>query len=167
MININEISSLYEVKKLGIDDIDDILNLYKENTYYFSCFNGLPSEDLVKEDLLSLPNGKTNDDKYFIGLYLKDALICVIDLVENYPCDNEVYIGLFMINYMFQRKGIGTGIIYELIKSLSKQNFKRIKLGCLTNNLISFAFWQKNGFTPSGKNGKYYDYDVIELERGI
>lgn len=167
MINISNLSSVYEVKRLRLEDIDEILKLYETNTMYFSLFNELPSKETVKEDLLSLPKGKTNDDKYYIGLYLKDTLICIIDMIEAYPNSDDVYIGLFMMNILFQGNGIGTSIIYELSIALSDQGFKYIKLAYLENNLLAKAFWMKNGFMPNGKTGEYKGHRVIELERKI
>lgn len=167
MINTNGLSFLYIVKRLNYDDTDQIYKVYKNNKKYFSLLDIKPDIDSIKEDLEVLPKGKTSDDKCFLGYYMFDSLICVIDLIENYPNDKDAYIGLFMIDYLYQGKGIGTNIICELCSSLSKQGFTKIKLACLKNNILAHAFWTKNGFVTNGKTGRYKNIDTIELERNL
>lgn len=167
MINIKDLSSLYSVKELSLDDKDEILNLYKGNLYYFSLLDEMPCENSIIEDLTSFPEGKTKEDKHFIGLYFMNSLMAVIDLVENYPNDKEVYIGLFMMNVMFQNRGIGSSIINELAFALDKQGFKSLKLAYLSNNMIAIAFWTKNGFISDGKVSTYKGKEVIEVERRL
>ena len=65
----------------------------------------------VREDMEALPPGKTYEDKYFLGYYDGKRLIAIMDLIDGYPDDSTLYIGLSMTNMTIQGKGIGTSII--------------------------------------------------------
>lgn len=167
MININLLFKNYYVRKLNESDLDLIMNLYKNNKYYFSILDEQPSINSIKEDIYSLPNNKEIKDKYYIGLFIKEKLIGVTDLIDGYPNEKCAYLGLFMLDFDSQNKGLGTKLINELVFSLKDQGFNSIKLAYINDNKQAEHFWLKNGFVKDGKISMYKNKSITELERKL
>ena len=146
MININELSKSYFVRKLKEDDIDLLLELCNGNTLFYKYTNAKPEIDVLIQDMKRTPNGVSIDDKYFIGFFNEDELVCVMDLIDGYPNDDIVYIGFFMMNIKYQGKGIGSKIISDVIDYFKKTKKEAIRLAIDDGNPQSNHFWKKNGF---------------------
>ncbi len=50
-------------------------------------------------------------DKFFVGVYKDNNLVAILDYITNFPKENSIYIGLFMLDKSIQNKGIGSEII--------------------------------------------------------
>ena len=146
MININELSKSYFVRKLKEDDIDLLLELCNGNTLFYKYTNAKPKKDELIQDMKRTPNGVSIDDKYFIGFFNEDELVCVIDLIDEYPNDDIVYIGFFMMNIKYQGKGIGSKIISDVTDYFKKTKREAIRLAIDDGNPQSSHFWHKQGF---------------------
>lgn len=165
MINIEQLSTVYSVRKLNDNDINDILNIMDGNPTYFKYCPPLPSVKTIKEDMLALPPHKDYNDKYYIGLFEKE-LICVIDLIDHYPNEDSLFIGFFMINKKYQKQGIGSFIIKE-IENYCLNKYHEIRLGYVKDNKESESFWIKNGFKPTGVISHQELYDVVVMSKTI
>ena len=64
----------------------------------------------------------------------------------NYPDEDAVYIGLFIIHGDFHRQGYGRGFIEEFIANMRKKGYCRIRLGVLKQNKNGLEFWTRMGF---------------------
>ena len=167
MININDLSTNYTIKNLTENDIDTIFDLYINNDKYFNYLDITPTKQSIIEDMNETPNGINIDNKYYIGYYKENKLIAVIDLIDGYPQSNEAYIGLFMINKDYQNKHIGTSIFNELKQSLKKQNFLKIRLAYINDNVEAKHFWYKLGFTEDGKTSQLLNKDITRLKLNL
>ena len=85
-------SSRYFIRKLNEGDYDDILKLMKGNPLYFEYYPPFPDKQDIIDDMYALPDGKTPEDKYYIGYFLNDRLIAVMDLIVGYPNKHTVFI---------------------------------------------------------------------------
>lgn len=155
-MNIELLTNKYTVKKLGINDCDNILALYKSNPHYFEYCPPFPTIDTVKDDLSILPNGIDISNKYFLGFYDNDQLIGIIDLITNYPDNEACFIGLFMIDSKYQGKRIGSILIEDICCCL-KEDYKYIRLAYAINNTKAKEFWNKNKFVPIKQTNTYND----------
>ena len=164
MISISDFNKNYTIKKLTENDVDIIFNLYKSNNRYFDYLGIVPTIESILEDMYSLPKGIDIKNKYFIGYFNENKLVALIDLIDGYPNEDEAYIGLFMINKNYQNQGIGTSIFNELKQSLTNQNFSKIKLAYINDNIEANNFWHKLGFMEDGKTSKLLDKDITQLE---
>ena len=129
MINFQELSKVYNVKKIEKSDIREILDLFKGNPNYFFYSKEDSSNEFIESEMGNLPDNKKPEDKYYLGYFLKDSLIAVLDLVENFPSSKICFIGFFMLKKELQGKGIASKIIRELENELEKNKFKKIMLG--------------------------------------
>ena len=146
MLEIDKISSKYNVYRLDESDIDEIFDLCKKNKLFYKYCEANISKDQIKQDLNITPEGFDIKNKYYLGFYDKEKLIAVMDLLDGYPDSESVFIGFFMMNIDYQGKQIGSFIIEELVEYLRKINIKQIHLGIDKDNPQSNNFWKKNGF---------------------
>ena len=77
-IRVETLCADYRVRELSESDVPEVLKLYKGNPIYFEHCPPAPSKDSVREDMHALPNGKTAQDKYFVGFF--DTIIPSINI---------------------------------------------------------------------------------------
>ena len=128
-LNIEKLNPNYFVFELDETHFDNIYELYLGNKEYFEIVPPMVTIDTPKKDMLALPPNKTYEDKYYLGMYEFGLLLCVVDLIIDYPKKGSAFIGLFMIQKVYQNHGIGSEIITNLLKALSMQGVKEVKVG--------------------------------------
>lgn len=146
IIDVSKLSKEYVVKKLTYLNIDEILEVCKENPQYYKYCDKVASKDLILNDLKATPSGIEIKDKYYVGFYQENKLIAIMDLIKGYPSKEHVFIGFFMMSFKFQGKNIGTKIVQDTLKYLKQCGFKKVRLGMEKENPQSTSFWNKNGF---------------------
>ena len=164
---VNDLSSCYKVRQILEEDIYDVSSLCKGNPTYYTCIKSEPTIENIKKDWTALPPGKTMDDKFFVGFYKENQLIAIMDLITEYPDNNTVFIGFFMMNKKYQSLGIGTKIIDEAIYFLKKEGFKYVRLGYIKGNLESENFWIRNKFTSAGIESETESYTIVVMQRDL
>lgn len=145
-IDIEQLSLTYQARKLKEDDIQSIYQLYQGNPLYFQYCPPEASEEMVRDDMHALPQGKTEKDKYFVGFYDQQKLIAVMDLIADYPDMGTVFIGFFMLAEDRQGNGAGSALVNELCTYLKNIGAVRIQLAWVKGNPQAEHFWLKNGF---------------------
>lgn len=144
-MNVKMLSQSYVVRKLELSNVDDIYALCKENIMYYRYCPPFVSKESIIQDMCLTPKNVALQDKYYVGFYKENKLICLMDLIDHYPYKNTVYIGFFMVNKKYQNQGIGSKIIRELFCTLSKMGYKKVNLAWVNENKQSENFWLKNG----------------------
>lgn len=84
-------------------------------------------------------------------------------MVEGYPSDEKVFIGLFMLDKAYQGRELGSQLIVELLEYVTRQ-FKTLRLGHVATNLPAKAFWEKQGFVQTGEKSQEKQYTIILAE---
>ena len=163
MINEKLLSNIYQVRKLIVDDIDDIYKLCCGNPLFYEYHPPFVTYDSIMEDMSALPPNKTVDDKYYIGFYSDEALVAIMDLIIGYPKENIAFIGFFMTDETMQSKGVGSSIISDCIAYLKKSSIMKVRLGVDKGNPQSFHFWTKNSFLVD----ETFDGEYIVMERTL
>ena len=105
MLNISQLSTKYNIKKMGEEDISRILNLEYGNPLYFAYCPPKPCRETVLNDLKALPEGKSLEDKFYIGFFEKDRLIAIMDFILSFSKEDTIFIGLFMMDSKESGKG--------------------------------------------------------------
>ena len=163
---IEQLSRHYSCRILEEKDIPSILSLYESNPLYFQSCPPKPNLASVKEDILRLPEGKAKADKFYVGFWNGSDLVAVMDFVYAYPDEETVFIGLFMVDQAYQRKGIGSQIVTEALAYFTK-NFRKARLAYVKGNPQSRHFWEKQGFKPIGCKVKQELYTVVIVEQSL
>lgn len=86
-----------------------------------------------------------------MGLFQGEALAAVLDLVEGYPGEGTLYIGLLELEVQFHRQGLGTRLLRALKTAAQKAGFSSLRLGCYERNAPGLAFWNAMGFEKEGE----------------
>lgn len=158
-MNIKLLSNTFDVRRLNIEDTELIYNLSCKNRIYYQFHPPFVTRESIQEDIRALPPGKDYSDKYYVGFFKKETLIAIMDLILEYPTKDTAFIGLFMMDFEYQNKNIGSKIISECAKYLKILGFHKIRLGVDKENPQSNAFWKKNGFIAAGES----EYIIMEL----
>ena len=146
MINIQELSKRYKVRRMGDTDAESILDLCSGNPQYYQYCEAEPTIEEVLNDLHITPPDTPMSDKYYVGFYEDEALVAVMDLIDGYPDADTAYIGFFMMDQAYQGNKTGTAIVSEVIEYLRSIGKKAVRLAIDKGNPQSAHFWKKNGF---------------------
>ncbi|WP_121956944.1 GNAT family N-acetyltransferase [Petrotoga sp. 9PWA.NaAc.5.4] len=127
--------------------LKDVLNIYDTNREYFKIsMNEKPSIETVIEDKNDIPPDSNLQNKNYKLISMNGQYIGIIDYIMNYPDEDAVYIGLFMIHGDFHRQGYGRAFIEEFISNMKSKGYLRLRLGVLKQNKNGFEFWTRMGF---------------------
>lgn len=163
---IQDLSSLYRIKKLTPKDVPAVLELARTNPYYYECVPPAITAEAIKKDMKVLPPKTTMKDKFYVGFFKGNELVAVLDLIFNYPNSNSIFIGFFMMHKKYQRHGIGSQIVQEILAHIPTP-YTEAHLGVASKNEISKKFWQKNGFNFTGKEYQQPHYTVQIMNRKL
>lgn len=164
-MNIQLLSTQYEVRRILDEDISAVLDLCKSNPQYYHYCPPAVSAKVIKSDLIALPPCKDYDDKYYIGFYNNNQLMAVMDLILRYPDKETAFISFFMVNSKLQGQGVGTNLITECLQTLKRLGYIKVRLGYVKGNPQPKAFWIKNRFEPTGIESIQEKYTVVVMER--
>lgn len=166
-MNIELLSSRFKVKYIEESQIDEVYELCKGNPIYYKYCPPYITVQGIKKDMIALPNGKTLEDKYYIGFYDNNKLVAIMDLISKYPDEETAFIGFFMMSQERQGKGEGTNIITEVCGYLKEIGFLKVKLGYVKGNSQSETFWRKNHFLKTGIERQEEGYVVVQMEKKL
>lgn len=146
MIDVDQLSPSYSVRKLTESDIGAIYRLCRENTIFYQYCAAELSREQILLDLHITPPGIREDRKFYVGFSLDEKLIAVMDLIDGFPREDTGYIGFFMVSVSHQGLGLGSKIITDTSRYLKRIGKRAIRLGIDKDNPQSASFWKKNGF---------------------
>lgn len=154
-------------RRLTEEDIPLVYEVFQGNPLYFLHCPPEPTCETIRQDMAALPPQKSEEDKWYGGLFAGERLIAVLDLIQDYPKERTLFIGFFMLCKEEQGHGLGTEIISALCRESHKRGFTQIRLGYVKGNPQSQAFWQKNRFHETGIEAQTEKYTVVVMEREL
>ncbi|MCR5068140.1 MAG: GNAT family N-acetyltransferase [Erysipelotrichaceae bacterium] len=164
-MDVSALSDEYHIRVLDSSDVDEVVSLCAGNPQFYQYCPPFVSRQSILKDMKALPNRKQLFDKYYLGYYLDDRLIAVLDLINRCPDDDKAFIGFFMMDADLQNQGVGSAIIDELCTKLRGRGLSAVRLGWVKGNPQAEHFWKKNGFTETGLSYDTDDYTVIIAQR--
>ena len=167
MINFENFSTQYAVKRITQADIEQVLSLCRGNPMFYQHCPPFATKETILADMKALPDRKSMEDKYYVGFWENRKLVAVMDFIDHFPDESTAFIGFFMIDSSLQHQGVGTQIASELHQYLKSQGYRHIRLGWVKGNCQSEAFWHKNGFRETGVTYKTCGYTVIVAQRDL
>ncbi len=136
-----------KIVSLSLDDIESVDQLCKECEDYFLLHDGcLHTKKNLEEIFTSLPPNKQPQDKFVLGIFYKDQLIGIIDLVRDFPTIGQWIIGLFLLKEKERGKGIGKLIHSTLSEIVLNLNGKSLRIGVSKENVNGLKFWGNLGY---------------------
>ena len=116
------IENKFILKEVTGDLLKNALKIYDTNEEYFKIsMNGNPSIESIIEDKNDIPPGSNFQDKNYKLIFINGQDVGIIDYIMNYPDEDAVYIGLFIIHGDFHRQGYGRAFIEEFIANMRKK----------------------------------------------
>lgn len=165
MINIEKLSTDYQVRRLTINDANKAYALVQSNPTYFAYCPPQATRHSILEDMRVIPANKSLDDKYYVGFFDGDKLLAILDLITAYPDDKSAWIGFFMVDAAVQKQGIGSNIMKDVLVGIKEAGFKRVELAYGKGNEQSEHFLLKNGFVKDGREIPVPGYTVVVMEK--
>ena len=150
-LDIEALSTSHQVRPITQADISDVYALCKSNQKYYAYTNTAPTVESLTEIISRVPEGAGTSDKYFVGFYAQNRLVCVLDLITGYPETDDAFIGWFMVDGHLQRQGIGSQIFADVRAAMAGQGYDYLTLSCEKENAEAIAFWQAQGFRAAAE----------------
>lgn len=158
------LSTKYQVRDLSMEDVGDILALYRSNPLYFHHCPPPPSEQSIRQDLTVVPEGWDRSKKHYLGFFEHSNLMAVLDLIEDFPKEDTAWIGLFMIDGEHSGRGLGSDLLSSILLHLARSGYRRIGLGYVRTNMQAKRFWEKNGFLPQASKKGGIEFEILEKD---
>ena len=165
MLAEKQFSTEYAVRRLRKNDVDRVLRLCVNNELYYQYCPPMVSRETICEEMAELPPGMGPESKYYVGYFDGERMIALLDLIEGYPEKDIAFIGLFMTEKEIQNRGVGTGIITQVLEYLKTSGFRAVRLAWVKGNPQSEHFWLKNGFSVIRETTSTAAESVILAER--
>ena len=148
---------------------EQLCAFHQRQTDYYQIEKLTPTKEYLINDMHA-PDGFDQNDHVVYKVFDDDSLVSIIDYQKGYRYsmlhdDDNIWIGLFLVDENYQRKGLGTKIINQFIEKWQSQ-YKSIQLACIKDNQKGLAFWHSLGFEKIGCS-KYRNLDVIVLQRNL
>lgn len=119
---------------------------------YFELVTGQPpSPTEARELLAAVPRGKSQDDKFAIGLF--DApghLVGILDVIRDFPKPREWYLGLLMFEPTLRGQKLGDRVYHRLEEWVRAQGGAALHLIVEEVNPRAMRFWERMGFEVRG-----------------
>ncbi len=167
-LDIDALSTDYEVEKITEADITKVYNLCRANRRYYRYAKTEPTKRNLTEVISEMPEGTEPSQKHFLGFYdVEEKLVAILDLITDYPQAGSAFIGWFMVSAEMQGQGIGSQIFADIRASLQAQGFTELSLGVIKENEPAIEFWEKQGFALTGKETAQERYTVVTMSRKL
>ena len=138
----------YEIETITLNNLSKYEDVFYCNTDYYMITDGHPATkkdciETVEYCIDDMPNSKIHN----IGFSENGHGVACLFLIEKYPNDNTLWLGLFLVHNQYKRKHIGSEIIKALLHSLKDTTMKHIRLSVQNNNIVGLSFWKHLGFS--------------------
>lgn len=137
----------FKVRLLTLKDQEELLKLERSNPRYHEYFSPEPlTLAEVQSDLTTYPDELAAEQKQVFGFYLANRLVAVLDILNQYPQEQFLFIGLLMVNRAYQRKSVGRVIVTGLMQAALQSGAVGIQLTRVTSDTGVKTFWERLGF---------------------
>ena len=136
----------WELRPVTEEDVEAVTALLQTDPDYFAIEGPQPTPDSVREDMINLPPRCGIEQKYYLALWRDSAPMAVLDLVEGYPRERTLFVGLLFLTPELRRQGRGREIMEAVLEAGKGAGLDSVRLACLMDNEAGHAFWRALGF---------------------
>jgi GNAT superfamily N-acetyltransferase len=132
-----------------------VAQFYREAPDYWLLAEGRCDPEAKAQDFFTdaPPNcDPTTSDR--LGLFVNQRLSGVAEVSYGFPDPNDAYLGLMMLGPWAQGAGHGRSFLTHAETLARKRHAARLYLAVLDVNPRGRAFWEREGFKPTGKRGQ-------------
>ncbi|AYG00566.1 GNAT family N-acetyltransferase [Lactococcus allomyrinae] len=97
--------------------------------------------------LHDFPDGKVEQDKFVYGVFSQtNELVGVVDLIKDFPENNEWMLGLLDFIPSVRHQGLGKEVHQLLVEQVKSAGGKSLRIGVLHKNTTALRFWKGLGY---------------------
>lgn len=143
----------------------EALKIYNSNPDYFAMTSNSPITMVnVDKDMKAVPNSIDMSQKNYKLISIDSNIVGIIDFITSYPEEDEVYIGLIMIDSQYHRKHIATDVVGFMESYFKKLGFIKVVLSVIKENSSALSLWTSLGYKMDlEKVGVVGDRDDVEV----
>ena len=118
--------------------------------YWLLAEGAMDGPEKAREFFTDCPPGCDPAASHRLGLFLGDRLSGLAELSFGFPRAEDAYLGLMILGPWAQGGGHGAGFLAH-VEALARQaGCPCLYLGVLDRNPRGRAFWEREGFQPTG-----------------
>lgn len=163
------------VEQIRLDMAPVVQKIYVNSpTYFLNTDHQVASSDTALENMSDkVPEARRTPwyEKIFCLITINGVPAGVVDLHKDHPQRGVTYIGLYLLEETYHRKGLGRASFQEVECFINRSySCSHLRLGVSTDNDVE-GFWSKLGFC---RNGRTYQWnaatrinDVFEMEKKL
>ena len=136
----------WDIRPVTEKDVAPVLALFQTDPGFFGLNDERPDAASVLKDMESLPPRCALEQKHYLALWRDGAPQAVLDLVEGYPRERTLFVGLFFLAPGLRRQGTGREIMDAVLQAAGDAGMDSARLACLEGNPAGHAFWRAMGF---------------------
>jgi GNAT superfamily N-acetyltransferase len=132
-----------------------VATLYREAPDYWLLAEGSVDPDRqAAEFFTDHPPGCDPHQSHHLGLFVDSRLSGVAEVSYGFPEPKDAYLGLMLIGPWAQGAGHGRSFLAHVESLARNRGAARLYLAVLAANPRGRAFWQREGFSPTGLSRK-------------
>lgn len=137
-------------------DLNRVADFYSETSDYWELVEGTTARlEKAEEFFKDAPPNRSSEEGFRLGVFLDGRLSGIADMFLDYPEPREAYIGLMVLGAWSRNKGIGRRFLNHLEELARAGKAARLYVGVMTINPRGRAFWEREGFSPTGRSTMY------------
>ncbi len=163
------------VERIDVTSAHVVQKIYEKSpTYFLNTDHAVAGPDTARENLedkVPAPRRSPFYEKFFCLITIDGVPAGIVDLHKDHPQRGVTYVGLFLLDESYQKKGIGRLCFIE-VENYINRNFScsHLRLGVSLDNDVE-GFWTKLGFIRNGRtyewNGATRVNQVFEMEKRL
>lgn len=135
-------------------DLDRVTRFYVDAPDYWELAEGTkPGASKAAAFFSDTPPGCDPEESYRVGLFIEDRLSGLGELSFGFPEIGDVYLGFMMLGPWARGTGKGRFFLEHFENIARESNATQLFLAVLENNPRGRAFWMREGFCETGKQG--------------
>ena len=143
------------IRTLDPSEAPLVAALYREAPDYWLLAEGSVNPDRqAAEFFTDGPPGCDPTLSHHLGLFVNGRLSGVAEVSFGFPEPQDAYLGLMLIGHWAQGAGHGRSFLAHVETLARNRNAARLYLAVLDANPRGWAFWQREGFSPTGLSRK-------------
>ena len=133
--------------QLSPDSLPLVQRLYQRSRSFFELISGKEAAPNAAERLfVGRPAELSIEQKHVLGVFEDDTLVGVFDILMGYPNPDVGFIGLFLLDPDYRRRGLGSDAYRAVEQWFKSLGLCEVQLGVQLNNKAGRLFWESHGF---------------------
>lgn len=118
--------------------------------YWIMAEGAAPGPTAARDFFTDGPPGHDPAQSHHLGLFHEGRLSGLAELSFGFPEAGDAYLGLMILAPRLRSLGLGPALLAEVEARARAAGSPRLYLGVLQANTRGHAFWERQGFRPTG-----------------